>query len=98
MIPKELTFGDNDTKSKVTWFEGDYVRFNISTDQCDILEQVTNIEILLNTFRFINEAREMCVTAAIRDGFGFIKYADHGACMFYYIQFWMEAISIFQIK
>lgn len=59
MIPKELPFGDKDTKSKVTLLEGDHVRFNISTDRRDKLERATNIEVLSNTFQFTNEAREM---------------------------------------
>lgn len=59
VIPKELPFGDKDTKSKVTLLEGDHVRFNISTDRRDKLERATNIEVLSNTFQFTNEAREM---------------------------------------
>ncbi|KAF6292697.1 cold shock domain containing E1 [Rhinolophus ferrumequinum] len=49
VIPKELPFGDKDTKSKVTLLEGDHVRFNISTDRRDKLERATNIEVLSNT-------------------------------------------------
>lgn len=59
VIPKELPFGDKDTKSKVTLLEGDHVRFNISTDRRDKLERATNIEVLHNTFQFTSEAREM---------------------------------------
>lgn len=59
MIPKELPFGDKDTKSKVTLLESDHVRFNISTDRRDKLERATNIEVLPNTFQFTNETREM---------------------------------------
>uniref|UniRef100_A0A2K5IF16 Cold shock domain containing E1 n=1 Tax=Colobus angolensis palliatus TaxID=336983 RepID=A0A2K5IF16_COLAP len=84
VIPKELPFGDKDTKSKVTLLEGDHVRFNISTDQHDKLERATNIEVLSNTFQFTNEAREMGVIAAMRDGFGFIKCVDRDVCMFFH--------------
>ena len=66
MIPKELPFGDKDTKSKVTLLEGDHVRFNISTDRRDKLERATNIEVLSNTFQFTNEAREMVSIDIIR--------------------------------
>lgn len=59
MIPKELPFGDKDTKSKVTLLECDHVRFNISTDRRDKLERATNIEVLPNSFQFTNEVREM---------------------------------------
>lgn len=84
VIPKELPFGDKDTKSKVTLLEGDHVRFNISTDRRDKLERATNIEVLSNTFQFTNEAREMGVIAAMRDGFGFIKCVDRDARMFFH--------------
>ncbi|XP_048352169.1 cold shock domain-containing protein E1 isoform X2 [Sphaerodactylus townsendi] len=84
VIPKELPFGDKDTKSKVTLLEGDHVRFNISTDRRDKLERATNIEVLPNTFQFTNEAREMGVIAAMRDGFGFIKCVDRDARMFFH--------------
>uniref|UniRef100_A0A287D308 Cold shock domain-containing protein E1 n=1 Tax=Ictidomys tridecemlineatus TaxID=43179 RepID=A0A287D308_ICTTR len=66
MIPKELPFGDKNTKSKVTLLEA------------------TNTEVLLNTFQFTNEAREMGVIAAMRDGIGFIKCVDCVAHMFFY--------------
>lgn len=59
VIPKELPFGDKDTKSKVTLLEGDHVRFNISTDRRDKLERATNIEVLSDTFQSTNESREM---------------------------------------
>ncbi|XP_044528319.1 cold shock domain-containing protein E1 isoform X2 [Gracilinanus agilis] len=84
VIPKELPFGDKDTKSKVTLLEGDHVRFNISTDRRDKLERATNIEVLTNTFQCTNETREMGVIAAMRDGFGFIKCVDRDACMFFH--------------
>ncbi|XP_078188958.1 cold shock domain-containing protein E1 isoform X6 [Callithrix jacchus] len=84
VIPKELPFGDKDTKSKVTLLEGDHVRFNISTDRRDKLERATNIEVLSNTFQFTNEAREMGVIAAMRDGFGFIKCVDRDVRMFFH--------------
>ncbi|XP_018426924.1 PREDICTED: cold shock domain-containing protein E1 [Nanorana parkeri] len=84
VIPKELPFGDKDTKSKVTLLEGDHVRFNISTDRRDKLERATNIEVLSDTFQFTNEAREMGVIAAMRDGFGFIKCVDRDARMFFH--------------
>uniref|UniRef100_A0A452SGU8 CSD domain-containing protein n=1 Tax=Ursus americanus TaxID=9643 RepID=A0A452SGU8_URSAM len=84
VIPKELPFGDKDTKSKVTLLEGDHVRFNISTDRRDKLERATNIEVLSNTFQFTNEAREMGVIAAMRHGFGFIKCVDRDAHMFFH--------------
>ncbi|XP_072282319.1 cold shock domain-containing protein E1 isoform X6 [Pyxicephalus adspersus] len=84
VIPKELPFGDKDTKSKVTLLEGDHVRFNISTDRRDKLERATNIEVLSDTFQFTDEAREMGVIAAMRDGFGFIKCVDRDARMFFH--------------
>ncbi|XP_072500534.1 cold shock domain-containing protein E1 isoform X2 [Notamacropus eugenii] len=84
VIPKELPFGDKDTKSKVTLLEGDHVRFNISTDRRDKLERATNIEVLTNTFQCTNETREMGVIAAMRDGFGFIKCVDRDARMFFH--------------
>lgn len=84
VIPKELPFGDKDTKSKVTLLEGDHVRFNISTDRRDKLERATNIEVISDTFQFTNEAREMGVIAAMRDGFGFIKCVDRDARMFFH--------------
>ncbi|NXI53362.1 CSDE1 protein, partial [Chloroceryle aenea] len=91
VIPKELPFGDKDTKSKVTLLESDHVRFNISTDRRDKLERATNIEVLPNTFQFTNETREMAsiylfkgVIAAMRDGFGFIKCVDRDARMFFH--------------
>nr|XP_033773533.1 cold shock domain-containing protein E1 isoform X3 [Geotrypetes seraphini] len=84
MIPKELPFGDKDTKSKVTLLEGDHVRFNISTDRRDKLERATNIEVLSDTFDFTDETREMGVIAAMRDGFGFIKCVDRDARMFFH--------------
>ncbi|XP_075471467.1 cold shock domain-containing protein E1 isoform X5 [Ascaphus truei] len=63
VIPKELPFGDKDTKSKVTLLEGDHVRFNISTDRRDKLERATNIEVLPDTFDFTDESREMASIA-----------------------------------
>uniref|UniRef100_A0A2K6LY49 Cold shock domain-containing protein E1 n=1 Tax=Rhinopithecus bieti TaxID=61621 RepID=A0A2K6LY49_RHIBE len=66
VIPKELPFGDKDTKSKVTLLEA------------------TNIEVLSNAFQFTNEAREMGVIAAMRDGFGFIKCVDRDVRMFFH--------------
>ncbi|XP_077337726.1 cold shock domain-containing protein E1 isoform X4 [Lithobates pipiens] len=84
VIPKELPFGDKDTKSKVTLLEGDHVRFNISTDRRDKLERSTNIEVISDTFQFTNESREMGVIAAMRDGFGFIKCVDRDARMFFH--------------
>ncbi|MEE6493241.1 hypothetical protein FKM82_016775 [Ascaphus truei] len=84
VIPKELPFGDKDTKSKVTLLEGDHVRFNISTDRRDKLERATNIEVLADTFDFTDESREMGVIAAMRDGFGFIKCVDRDARMFFH--------------
>ncbi|KAG9485527.1 hypothetical protein GDO78_008549 [Eleutherodactylus coqui] len=84
VIPKELPFGDKDTKSKVTLLEGDHVRFNISTDRRDKLERATNIEVLPDTFEFTDESREMGVIAAMRDGFGFIKCVDRDARMFFH--------------
>jgi cold shock CspA family protein len=82
--PKELPFGDKDTKSKVNLLEGDHVSFNISTDRRDKLDRATNIEVLSNPFQFTNEAREMGVIAAVRDGFGFIKCVDRDARMFFH--------------
>ncbi|KAG8450858.1 hypothetical protein GDO86_003212 [Hymenochirus boettgeri] len=84
VIPKELPFGDKDTKSKVTLLEGDRVRFNISTDRRDKLERATNIEVLPDTFQYTDESREMGVIAAMRDGFGFIKCVDRDARMFFH--------------
>ncbi|XP_064425290.1 cold shock domain-containing protein E1 isoform X2 [Latimeria chalumnae] len=84
VIPKELPFGDKDTKSKVTLLEGDLVRFNISTDRRDKLERATNIEILSDTFESTQETREMAMIAAMRDGFGFIKCVDRDARMFFH--------------
>ncbi|XP_069094839.1 cold shock domain-containing protein E1 isoform X2 [Pleurodeles waltl] len=84
VIPKELPFGDKDTKSKVTLLEGDHVRFNISTDRRDKLERATNIEVLSDSFNYTDESREMGVIAAMRDGFGFIKCVDRDARMFFH--------------
>ncbi|XP_078500499.1 cold shock domain-containing protein E1 isoform X2 [Lissotriton helveticus] len=84
VIPKELPFGDKDTKSKVTLLEGDHVRFNISTDRRDKLERATNIEVLSDSFHYTDESREMGVIAAMRDGFGFIKCVDRDARMFFH--------------
>uniref|UniRef100_A0A8C2QHS5 Cold shock domain-containing protein E1 n=1 Tax=Cricetulus griseus TaxID=10029 RepID=A0A8C2QHS5_CRIGR len=67
VIPKELPFGDKDTKSKVTLLE----------------ERANNIEVLSNTFPFTNEARETGVIAAMRHGFGFLKCVDRDARMFF---------------
>nr|AAD27787.1 unr protein [Homo sapiens] len=97
VIPKELPFGDKDTKSKVTLLEGDHVRFNISTDRRDKLERATNIEVLSNTFQFTNEAREMGVIAAMRDGFGFhpsVWIRECSVCSFPLpVKFWMGTSS-----
>ena len=46
MIPK-------DTKSKVTLLEGDRVRFTISTERRDKLEQATNIEVLMKPEKWV---------------------------------------------
>ncbi|XP_034785963.1 cold shock domain-containing protein E1 isoform X4 [Pan paniscus] len=83
VIPKELPFGDKDTKSKVTLLEGDHVRFNISTDRRDKLERATNIEVLSNTFQFTNEAREMDMLSAQRNHAIRIKKLPKGTVSFH---------------
>ncbi|XP_069612230.1 cold shock domain-containing protein E1 isoform X4 [Ranitomeya imitator] len=83
VIPKELPFGDKDTKSKVTLLEGDHVRFNISTDRRDKLERATNIEVLLDTFEFTDESREMDMLSAQRNHAIRIKKLPKGTVSFH---------------
>ncbi|KAM9268543.1 cold shock domain-containing protein E1 isoform 2-T2 [Morus bassanus] len=83
VIPKELPFGDKDTKSKVTLLESDHVRFNISTDRRDKLERATNIEVLPNTFQFTNETREMDMLSAQRNHAIRIKKLPKGTVSFH---------------
>ncbi|KAM9319449.1 cold shock domain-containing protein E1 isoform 3-T3 [Gastrophryne carolinensis] len=83
VIPKELPFGDKDTKSKVTLLEGDHVRFNISTDRRDKLERATNIEVLSDTFEFTNESREMDMLSAQRNHAIRIKKLPKGTVSFH---------------
>lgn len=83
VIPKELPFGDKDTKSKVTLLEGDHVRFNISTDRRDKLERATNIEVLLDTFQFTDESREMDMLSAQRNHAIRIKKLPKGTVSFH---------------
>ena len=42
------------------------------------------IAAMRNPFQVTNEAREMGVIAAVRDGFGFIKCVDRDARMFFH--------------
>lgn len=97
VISKELPFGGNDTKSKVTLLEGDHVRFNISTDRCDKLEQTTNTKVLSNTFQFANKAREVGIIAAVSDGFGFIKCVGHDNCSSTIVKSWVGTSSVLQM-
>ncbi|MEE6524469.1 hypothetical protein FKM82_023965 [Ascaphus truei] len=83
VIPKELPFGDKDTKSKVTLLEGDHVRFNISTDRRDKLERATNIEVLPDTFDFTDESREMDMLSAQRNHAIRIKKLPKGTVSFH---------------
>uniref|UniRef100_A0A7M4FBE2 Cold shock domain-containing protein E1 n=1 Tax=Crocodylus porosus TaxID=8502 RepID=A0A7M4FBE2_CROPO len=83
VIPKELPFGDKDTKSKVTLLEADHVRFNISTDRRDKLERATNIEVLPNTFQFTTETREMDMLSAQRNHAIRIKKLPKGTVSFH---------------
>ncbi|XP_075052406.1 cold shock domain-containing protein E1 isoform X4 [Mixophyes fleayi] len=83
VIPKELPFGDKDTKSKVTLLEGDHVRFNISTDRRDKLERATNIEVLSDTFEFTDESREMDMLSAQRNHAIRIKKLPKGTVSFH---------------
>ncbi|XP_064425296.1 cold shock domain-containing protein E1 isoform X8 [Latimeria chalumnae] len=83
VIPKELPFGDKDTKSKVTLLEGDLVRFNISTDRRDKLERATNIEILSDTFESTQETREMDMLSAQRNHAIRIKKLPKGTVSFH---------------
>uniref|UniRef100_A0A8C5RPM9 Cold shock domain containing E1 n=1 Tax=Laticauda laticaudata TaxID=8630 RepID=A0A8C5RPM9_LATLA len=83
VIPKELPFGDKDTKSKVTLLEGDHVKYNISTDRRDKLERATNIEVLPNTFQVTNEAREMDMLSAQRNHAIRIKKLPKGTVSFH---------------
>ncbi|XP_040193369.1 cold shock domain-containing protein E1 isoform X13 [Rana temporaria] len=83
VIPKELPFGDKDTKSKVTLLEGDHVRFNISTDRRDKLERATNIEVLSDTFQSTNESREMDMLSAQRNHAIRIKKLPKGTVSFH---------------
>ncbi|XP_077337729.1 cold shock domain-containing protein E1 isoform X7 [Lithobates pipiens] len=83
VIPKELPFGDKDTKSKVTLLEGDHVRFNISTDRRDKLERSTNIEVISDTFQFTNESREMDMLSAQRNHAIRIKKLPKGTVSFH---------------
>ncbi|MEE6493253.1 hypothetical protein FKM82_016775 [Ascaphus truei] len=83
VIPKELPFGDKDTKSKVTLLEGDHVRFNISTDRRDKLERATNIEVLADTFDFTDESREMDMLSAQRNHAIRIKKLPKGTVSFH---------------
>ncbi|XP_063306453.1 cold shock domain-containing protein E1 isoform X5 [Pelobates fuscus] len=83
VIPKELPFGDKDTKSKVTLLEGDHVRFNISTDRRDKLERATNIEVLHDTFEFTDESREMDMLSAQRNHAIRIKKLPKGTVSFH---------------
>ncbi|KAG8589595.1 hypothetical protein GDO81_006451 [Engystomops pustulosus] len=83
VIPKELPFGDKDTKSKVTLLEGDHVRFNISTDRRDKLERATNIEVLPDTFQFTDESREMDMLSAQRNHAIRIKKLPKGTVSFH---------------
>ncbi|XP_066456192.1 cold shock domain-containing protein E1 isoform X3 [Eleutherodactylus coqui] len=83
VIPKELPFGDKDTKSKVTLLEGDHVRFNISTDRRDKLERATNIEVLPDTFEFTDESREMDMLSAQRNHAIRIKKLPKGTVSFH---------------
>ncbi|KAM3935372.1 cold shock domain-containing protein E1 isoform 4-T4 [Leptodactylus fuscus] len=83
VIPKELPFGDKDTKSKVTLLEGDHVRFNISTDRRDKLERATNIEVLPDTFEFTDESREMDMLSAQRNHAIRIKRLPKGTVSFH---------------
>ncbi|KAM4797173.1 cold shock domain-containing protein E1 isoform 3-T3 [Rhinophrynus dorsalis] len=83
VIPKELPFGDKDTKSKVTLLEGDHVRFNISTDRRDKLERATNIEVLPDAFEFTDESREMDMLSAQRNHAIRIKKLPKGTVSFH---------------
>ncbi|XP_078500504.1 cold shock domain-containing protein E1 isoform X7 [Lissotriton helveticus] len=82
VIPKELPFGDKDTKSKVTLLEGDHVRFNISTDRRDKLERATNIEVLSDSFHYTDESREMDMLSAQRNHAIRIKKLPKGTVSF----------------
>ncbi|XP_069094845.1 cold shock domain-containing protein E1 isoform X8 [Pleurodeles waltl] len=82
VIPKELPFGDKDTKSKVTLLEGDHVRFNISTDRRDKLERATNIEVLSDSFNYTDESREMDMLSAQRNHAIRIKKLPKGTVSF----------------
>ncbi|XP_041437060.1 cold shock domain containing E1 L homeolog isoform X6 [Xenopus laevis] len=83
VIPKELPFGEKDTKSKVTLLEGDRVSFNISTDRRDKLERATNIEFLPDTFQYTNESREMDMLSAQRNHAIRIKKLPKGTVSFH---------------
>ncbi|XP_053313537.1 cold shock domain-containing protein E1 isoform X3 [Spea bombifrons] len=83
MVPKELPFGDKDTKSKVTLLEGDHVRFNISTDRRDKLERATNIEVLTDSFQYTDESREMDMLSAQRNHAIRIKKLPKGTVSFH---------------
>ncbi|KAJ8014279.1 hypothetical protein DPEC_G00038610 [Dallia pectoralis] len=80
---KQLTFSADDILTEATMFDGDMVRFNISTNSNTKEERAVNVEILMETFEESTEQRRTGVVVQAGELSGTIKCHQSPQLLFY---------------
>lgn len=92
----EVLFGDRDTEDDIQLQKGDVVEFNVSTDRRDNLQRAVNIK-LISVVLKDGQKRDVGVVSALKEGFGFIKCAEHDLSIFFHFSEILEQSHILDI-
>jgi len=92
----EVLFGDRDTEDDIILQKGDVVEFNVSTDRRDYLQRAVNIKLISVALKD-GQKRDYGVVNSLKDGFGFIKCADHDLSIFFHFSEVLEQSHIMDV-
>jgi len=92
----EVLFGDRDTEDDIILQKGDVVEFNVSTDRRDYLQRAVNIKLISVALKD-GQKRDYGVVTSLKDGFGFIKCADHDLSIFFHFSEVLEQSHIMDV-
>jgi len=92
----EVMFGDRDTEDDIILQKGDVVEFNVSTDRRDYLQRAVNIKLVSVALKD-GQKRDYGVVSSLKDGFGFIKCADHDLSIFFHFSEVLEQSHIMDV-
>jgi len=92
----EVLFGDRDTEDDIQLQKGDVVEFNVSTDRRDNLQRAVNIKLISVALKD-GQKRDVGVVSALKEGFGFIKCAEHDLSIFFHFSEILEQSHILDI-